>query len=56
MKLMQITYCRKNNKADIKTAIVTQTQVLYFSKYLKHIKIITAVPAPKDSQRSYILN
>ena len=56
MKLMQITYCRKNNKTDIKTAIVTKTQVLYLNKYLKHIKIIKAIPAPKDSQRSYILS
>ena len=54
-RLVTINYYRKNNKSEVKSAVVTEKQACDIRILLPHIHIINVIPAPSDSMRSYIL-
>lgn len=55
MSLFKITYYRKNNSENIKSAIVKEIQIGDIKRLLRHIKVVSISPAPKGIERTYLL-
>lgn len=55
MNLFKITYFRDNEVDNVKTAIVTEAQVIDIKNLLPWVHIIEVCLAPQNSKRDYIL-